>query len=186
MKPLSAQRPETRWLLACGALLLVLALWAAWIVVTKYQQAAARLDDIQPRHARLAGLLQGSDRFTEADGAIKANLAEFVYPAEEDAGQTGNAALQRVRDLATTRGLRVSSSQAAAPRDDKGFDRIGLSLRVEGEWPQLVALLRDLPRQRPVIHTGTLQLGVQQQGMRDAPQVVFGQFDLYVLKERRP
>ena len=79
-----------------------------------------------------------------------------------------------------------SRSQAAAPRDDKGFDRIGLSLRVEGDWPQLVALLRDLPRQRPVIHTGTLQLGVQQQGMRDAPQVVFGQFDLYVLKERRP
>ena len=66
----------------------------------------------------------------------------------------------------------------------KKFGRIALG----NDAPafQHMALLRDLPRQRPVIHTGTLQLGVQQQGMRDAPQVVFGQFDLYVLKERRP
>ena len=186
MKPLSAQRPETRWLLACGALLLVLALWAAWIVVTKYQQAAARLDDIQPRHARLAGLLQGSDRFTEADGAIKANLAEFVYPAEQDAGQTGNAALQRVRDLATTRGLRVSSSQAAAPRDDKGFDRIGLSLRVEGDWPQLQGLLRALPGERPAIYSDTVQLLSQGPQAGRAPAMIQAQLELFVLQERQP
>ena len=94
------------------------------------------------------------------------------------------ALLQKVRDLATARGLRVASSQSAAPRDEKGFDRIGLSLRVEGDWEQLVALLRELAQQRPAIFTNTLQLGAQLRGLRDQPQSMFGQLDLYVLKER--
>ena len=82
----------------------------------------------------------------------------------------------------------MSSSQAAAPREDKGFDRIGLNLRVEGEWPQLVELLRELPQQRPVIYATGLQLGAQFVGrqQQDAPPTVYGQFDLYVLKERTP
>ena len=93
-----------------------------------------------------------------------------------------------MRDLATARGLRVSSSQAAAAREDNGFDRIGLNLRVEGEWPQLVELLRELPQQRPVIYATGLQLGAQSVGrqQQDAPPTVYGQFDLYVLKERTP
>ena len=186
MTKLQPQRPETLWLLAGGALLRLALAWAAWTVVSKYSQAAARLADIEPRHARLAGLLRGGDRFAETDDALKANLAQFAYPADSDASQTGNAALQRVRDLATARGLRVASSQAAAPREDQGFDRIGINLRVEGEWQQLVELLRELPQQRPAIHYTTLQIGTQQGGRRqDGPQPVFGQFDLYVLKERK-
>lgn len=55
---------------------------------------------------------------------------------------------------------------------------------MEGDWEQLVALLRELAQQRPVIFTNTLQVGVQQRGLRDQPQSMFGQFDLYVLKER--
>ncbi|MFT3778206.1 MAG: type II secretion system protein GspM [Ottowia sp.] len=185
---LRAQRPETLWLLAGGALLLLALAWASWTVVSKYLQASARLAELEPRHARLAGLLQGSERFVQAEGAVQANLAQFVYPAEGDPSQTGNAALQRVRELAAARGLRVSSSQAAAPREDQGFDRIGLNLRVEGEWPQLVELLRELPQQRPIIHYAAMQIGVQQSGRQQpgAPQPVFGQFDLYVLKERKP
>ncbi len=186
MTKLRPQRPETLWLLAGGVLLLLVLVWAASTTLLKYRQAAARLDEIEPRHARLAGLLQSSDRFAQADTVIQANLAEFVYPADGDASQTANAALQRVRELASARGLRVSSSQTAAPRDESGFDRIGLNLRVEGDWPQLVELLRELPQQRPVIYYTALQIGTQQGGRQpDAPQPVFGQFDLYVLKERK-
>lgn len=186
MKTVRLQRPEMRWLLAGGVLSLAVLAWASWTVVVKYRQAADRLDEIGPRYARLAGLLQNSERVREAEGTMKANLAEFVYPSEEDASQIGNAALQRVRDLATARGLRVASSQTAAPREEKGFDRIGLNLRVEGDWSQLVALLRELPRQRPLIHCATLQIGAERGGRPDASSTVFGQFDLYVLKERRP
>ena len=188
MNTLPPRRAETLWLLAGGALLLLALAWAVTTTFTKHRQAAARLAEIEPRHARLAGLLEGSERFVQADATLRANLAQFVHPIDADASQIGNTALQRVRDLATARGLRVSSSQAAAAREDKGFDRIGLNLRVEGEWPQLVELLRELPQQRPVIYATGLQLGAQFVGrqQQDAPPTVYGQFDLYVLKERTP
>lgn len=187
MSKLRPQRAETLWLLAAALLALLLLVWAASLTLLKHREAADRLADIEPRHARLAGLLQSSDRFVQADGVIQANLAEFVYPADIDASQTGNAALQRVRELAAARGLRVSSSQTAAPRDENGFDRIGLNLRVEGEWPQLVDLLRELPQQRPLIYYNALQIGTQLGGpVQDRAPPVFAQFDLYVLKERKP
>lgn len=186
MNPLRARRPEALWLLAAGTLLVVLLAWAAWTVVQKHNQATAQLAEIEPRHARVAGMLQSKDLFEQADNALQANLAEFAYPVVEDAGQTGNNALQRVRELAGNRGLRVTSSQAATPREDKSFDRIGLSLRVEGDWPAVVALLGDLARQKPAILTNTLQLGLQGGGPQGSPQIAFGQLDLYVLKERRP
>ena len=178
------KRPDALWLLAAGCVLLVAFAWASWTVVAKYRQASSQLAEIGPRHARLAGMLQNKELFTESGSALKANLAQFIYPAADDASQTGNAALQKVRDLASARGLRVASSQSAAPRDEKGFDRIGLTLRVEGDWAELVALLRELAQQRPVIFTNTLQVGVYQRGLRDQPQSMFGQLDLYVLKER--
>ena len=187
MTRLRAGRPETLWLLVGGVLLLLALAWVASTTIVKHREAAARLAEIEPRHARLAGLLQSSDRFAQADGVIQANVGEFVYPADGDASQTGNAALQRVRELAAARGLRVSSSQTAAARDENGFDRIGLNLRVEGEWPQLVDLLRELPQQRPLIYYNAVQLGAQQGGrVQEGPQPVFAQFDLFVLKERKP
>ena len=186
MNTAAFKRPEGLWLLAAGCVLLLVLGWASWTVVSKYRQASAQLADIDPRHARLAGMLQDKELFAQSGRELTANLAQFVYPAADDSSQTGNSALQRVRDLASTRGLRVASSQSAAPRDEKGFDRIDLALRVEGSWPDLVATLRDLAHQRPAIFINTLQLGVQRHEVQGMPQVMFGQLDLYVLKERAP
>jgi len=184
--PFARPRPEALWLLIAGALLLALLAWASWTVVAKYRQASAVLAEIEPRHARLAGLLQNQELLAQTDSALQANLIEHVGTAEEDPGQTGNAALQRVRELATARDLRISSSQAAAPRDEHGFDRIGLVLRIEGQWPQLVGFLRELVQQRPAIYTTNMQLAVQFGGMPGTSPVVLAQLDLYVLQERRP
>ncbi len=179
-------RPETIWLAVAGVLVLALAASGLWLAWSKYRQAALQLAEVEPRYARLAGLLQSGERLKVADEAIRTALNEFVYPMGEDANQIGNAALQRVRDLATARGLRVASSQAAGPREDKEFDRIGLTLRVEGEWSQLVELLREMARLRPLVNCANLQIGVQNPGAQASAQTVFGQFDLYVLKERKP
>ena len=69
MNTLPPRRAETLWLLAGGALLLLALAWAVTTTFTKHRQAAARLAEIEPRHARLAGLLEGSERFVQADAA---------------------------------------------------------------------------------------------------------------------
>lgn len=179
------QRPELLWLLAAAALLLLLAGWAGGTLLLKHQQAATRLAEIEPRHARLSGLMGSQDLLAGAAAQLQANLADYVYPADQDPSHTANQALQRVRELATRHGLRVASSQTAAPRDEDGFDRIGLNLRIEGGWPAITALLADLAAQRPAIFYTALQLG-QQQGGRAEDGSSFVQLDLYVLKERQP
>jgi len=182
----TARRPEHLWLLTGALLLLALLAWAALFTLSVHGSAASRLAEVEPRHARIAGLLQNNEQIAQSDQALKANLTEYVYPSEEDPGQIGNLALQKVRDIASGHGLRVASSQVAVPRENKGFDRIGLSLRVEGDWPQLQSLLRDLARQRPVIYSDTVQIGSQGGYAPGRPITVSAQFELYVLKERRP
>ena len=183
-------RPEPRWLAlgALAVLLLALAAAALWVAGV-HQRAAARLAELEPRHARLAGLLQSGERLTQSQQALQANLAQFVHPPEADAAQLGNTVLQRVRELATTQGLRVTSSQAAAPREDKdqpGFGRIGVSLRVEGDWPQLQGLLRALPAERPAIYSDTMQLLSQGTQAGRASAMIQAQLELFVLQERQP
>lgn len=185
MKLVQLRRPEVRWLVLGLVLLFGLGVWASWTVWSKYRQAVDRLADLEPRYARLSGLTQSSAQLTQADEMLTANMADFVYSAQDDASQTGNMALQRARELATARGLRVASSQAAAAREEQGFDRIGLNLRVDGEWPQLVAFLRDLAEQKPLLHQTSLQLGSSFRGPR-AGESVFAILELYVLKERKP
>jgi len=182
----ASRRPEQLWLLAGALLLLALLAWAVMTVALVHGRAADRLADVGPRHARVAGLLQGSGQLAQQEQALKNNLTDYVYPADGDAGQIGNLSLQRVRDAASVRGLRVTSSQVAAPREDQGFERIGLSLRVEGDWESMQALLTDLARQRPAIYSQTVQFNVQGAAMAGRRQTVVGQFELYVLKERRP
>ena len=180
------RRPEQLWLLAAALIVLAVLIPAVVKVVAVHRSASSRLAQIDPRYARVAGLLQSSEQLTKADQAIKASLADFLYPAEGDAGQVGNQTLQRVRDLASGRGLRVASSQVAAPREDQGFDRIGLSMRVEGDWEQMQALLTELARQRPAIYSQTMQISAQL-GTQPGRRVdVAAQFELYVLKERQP
>lgn len=186
MKPSLFKHPPTLWLSIGAAVLLALLLAAGGFAASVYGQATRQLADIEPRHARLAGLLQNKELLTQAESALDANSSQFIGAASEDPIQLGNTALQRVRDLATGHGLRVTSSQAAAPRDENGLDRIDLTLRVEGQWPQLVALMSDLMRAQPTIFTSVLQFGASNMGAQGQVSAMFGNLNLFVLKERRP
>lgn len=181
-------RSERLWAIAVAAVVLLALAWAMTTVVAVHRRAAQTLSEVEPRHARLQGLLQNTERTAQMERALQANLAEFVQGADADPAQIGNAALQRVRELATARGLRVASSQVMAPREEKDqpFDRIGLTLRMEGEWAQFQGLLADLVRTRPALYTDLVQMSMQGAALPGRAQPIAGQFDLYVLKERRP
>ena len=180
--------PEQLWLLLGGLLLLSLiaagALWVAGV----HTRAATRLAELEPRHARLAGLLGHGDQLAAAEQTVQANLAQYLHPPEADAGLVANGVLQRVRELAGQHELRVTSSQVTAPTEDKDnprLERVGLSLRLEGDWPRLQALLTALARERPAIYSQTVQLMAQAMPA-GRPSPIQAQLDLFVLKERKP
>ncbi|MDR2990619.1 MAG: type II secretion system protein M [Burkholderiaceae bacterium] len=185
-------RPEQAWLLLVA--LIVIALVVGGVVATlgAQMQAAQKLAQIEPRYARISGMLQKQEQIKQVGKGLSASLAQYVYPQSGDASQIGNQVLQKVRDLATTQGLRVTSSQSQPAKEDNdhpGLDRIAVNLRIEGDWNALQGLLADLTRQTPAIYQNTLQLIVQGGGRSMDPKMplnVSGQFDLYVLQVHKP
>ena len=179
-----ALRPEQLWLVLMAGMLLAMLVGAAGYGITKYRWATDTLASVEPRHARLLGLQAAERQMAGIETQLKASLAHFAYPADGDSAQIGNAALQRVRDVATSRGMRVTSSQVMPAKEDGQFDRIGLILAIEGEWPQFQALAQELATQAPVIFSDNLHLTAQQVGMPGQVQTMVARVGLFVLKAR--
>lgn len=161
--------------LVCGALT-----YLAW---TKYQWAQARLAEIGPRHARLLGLRASQPALEVALERVHAVRALLAYPVAQDAAQAGNAAQQRVRDILTGAGLQVVSSQVLPAKEDKGFDRIALTLRTEGDALALHSALAVLSGQMPTIVVSEMDVQAMQSQPNAAPRLAI-QFTLTVMRER--
>ncbi|MDO5289157.1 MAG: GspMb/PilO family protein [Pseudomonadota bacterium] len=178
-------RPEQLWLVAAALALLLLAVLAAGYALRQHQQATQTLENTASRASRLAGLLQNEEQLTRLQAELQDNLSQYVWPADRELSDVGNAALQRVRALADSQGLRIASSQAQAnARDEHGFDRIGLDVRIEGEWNAIVALLRELGGVRPALYLDTAHLSVLTLGDTQRPPILAAQIGLFVLRQR--
>jgi general secretion pathway protein M len=184
-------RPEQIWLLLAALIVIVLIVGGAVFTLGVHMRAAQALAQIEPRYARISGVLYKQEQIKRASQTLGMSLAQYVYPQSGDASQIGNQVLQKVRDLATARDLRVTSSQSQPAKEDNdhpGLDRIAVNLRIEGDWSALQGLLADLTRQTPAIYQNTLQLTAQGGGRFmnvTMPLTVSGQFDLYVLQEHQ-
>ncbi len=181
-------RAEHFWLLFAAALLLALLAAGAVYVVHKHRWAQQTLASVEPRAARLRGLVQGGEQIQQMQQQLQANLAQFAWDASQDASAIGNLALQRVRELATEHNLRIASSQSSvAPREEHGFERINLDVRVEGGWSALTALFTALSTIRPLIYVNTVQISPAGwvRGA-DAPTRIAAGLNLYVLRQKQP
>jgi general secretion pathway protein M len=142
--------------------LILVASGGAWLF-KKYAWAQDHLKDVTPRYAMMTGLMQEKEKLAAIQNELGTNYAHYVHPASTEAGQAGNEALQRVRDLASANKLDVVSSQVLPAREENGLERIGLNLRVEGPYDGVTKFLQDLARVQPVIYNDSMQLTAQNQ-----------------------
>lgn len=185
MKSLVLRRAAIIALVSAVAMLPIAA--GALYVLQKYTWGKERLAQIAPRHARLLGLETQRTELQEARKRAFELRAQYVYPATTDETQMGNMAQQKVRDLLTSAGLQVISSQVLPSKEDKGFDRVPLVLRAEGELLGLQSALSVLSSQQPVIVINELDVQVLG-GLANLnpklPPRLSAQFTLSVLRER--
>lgn len=167
-------------------LLLPLAL-VGWYVAQKNEWAQARLAELEPRYARLLGLEAQREELTATLARAEAARTQYVYPAAQDPAQAGNAAQQKIRDIFSGAGLQIISSQVLPHKAEKGFDRVPLSVRAEGEMLALQNALTVLTSQMPVIVISELDVqvvgGVGNVSATTAPRLAV-QFSLSVLREQ--
>ena len=185
MNPLKSREAVV---LAVTAMVLLLPLaLLGYEMAQRHQGAQSQLDELEPRYARLLGLEAQGTEMADVLERAQAARAKYVYPASQDATQAGNAAQQRVRDIFSSAGLQVISSQVLPPKEEKGFDRIPLAVRTEGEWLAVQSALAVLSSQVPIIVINELDLQVQgglgNTAGAQAPRLA-AQFSLSVLRER--
>jgi general secretion pathway protein M len=161
------------WLAAAGS----------YFVWMQNKLAEERLAEIEPRHARLLGLQAAQSALNSAQDSVQAIRQQLAYPASQDATQAGNAAQQRIRDIFARAGLQVLSSQVLSPKDDKGFDRISLTMQTEGDALALNSALALLSGLSPTIIVAEME--VQPQLIQSsAPPRLSVQFTLTVMRDR--
>lgn len=153
----------------------------AW---TLHQRDAARLADLQPRHARLEGMLQAQGDIEQLRQTVSDSLARFVHPADRPATEVGNEALQAIRGVMVEARLDVQSIQIQPPREGKTFDRIPVALRMEGELPALQAALARLGTQTPAVLVDSMVVNLAGPARPAASPRLSVQINLSVLKAK--
>lgn len=178
-----AMRPGVVVWLLLLACVLAGAGWAGWFVWSKHQSAAARMADIEPRHARLAGILQREAEFTEQVAEVNKRLGELVYPSTVESQAAGTDAQQRVRQLFTSAGLNLASSQMLEPKVEGAIDRIPMAVRLDGDLVALQTALSGLDTLRPVVWIDNMSVQTGAMPRDQAPRLTIS-LNLSVLRGR--
>lgn len=165
------------------AVLLPLAGAGLWLW-NKHQWATDRLAQLEPRYARMAGLIEGKDKLQQAEAATRTLLAQHAYPASQDAVQAGNDAQQRIRALFADSKLDVGSIQVLPAKELQQFDRIGISLRIEGDIVGLQNALALLETQRPTVWVDTVAIQTIGPVKPQSPVRLGAQLTFSVLRSR--
>ncbi|WP_198970418.1 type II secretion system protein GspM [Xylophilus sp. ASV27] len=177
-------RRQDRVALAClGLLLLLPVAVGVYFVASKHVEFAGRIEQIEPRYARLLGLEAAKPKLEAAQASVRATLEKFTYPAAQDATQAGNDAQQKIRAVLTAAKLDISSSQVLAPKADGDMERIPISVRAEGDLLALQAALVGLGSQTPAILIDRMNIQASSYQRPEASRLMV-QFSFYVLRAR--
>lgn len=148
----------------------------------KHHFYTAKIADTEPRFARLQGLASAQPQLDEALNTAQRQLDLYAYRASQDASQAGNDAQQRLRNIFSQARLDVVSSQVLPPKSEKTFDRVPLSLRLEGDLIGLQSALSVLPSQNPVLLIDSVNVQTLGAVLPDRPQRLAIQINVSVLR----
>jgi general secretion pathway protein M len=151
----------------------------------KHHEIQKSLTDLEPRYARLLGLVEQQAALKGLGDQASEQLVRLAYPASQDATQTGNDAQQRIRTLFADSRLDIVSIQVLPPpKDDSPFDRIQINLRVEGELVGIQTALSVLATQTPRVLVDSVTLQTIGAVKPASIQRLGGEFNFTVLRVR--
>jgi general secretion pathway protein M len=152
---------------------------------TRHHEFQKSLTDIEPRYARLLGLIEQQSTLKGLGDQAAEQLKLLAYPASQDSTLTGNDAQQRIRSLFADSRLDIVSIQVLPPpKDDSPFERIQINLRVEGELSGIQSALSALASQTPRVLVDSVTLQTIGAVKPASTQRLGGEFNFTVLRMR--
>ena len=158
--------------------------FGGYTVWVKHNRVTGIVADLEPRYARMQGLLARGAEVRAMDAKAQELLLQLAYPATQDLAKTGNEAQQRIRSLFTDSQLDVVSIQVMPGKVEGKFDRISISMRVEGGMPGFQVALERLAAQSPVILVDSMTLQTVGTARPASVQRTGGQFVFSVFRIR--
>jgi len=155
--------------LAVPALFVLSILVDFWGVRQGYQKD---IDRLEPRVARLQGLIESEEQLRESSARAEALMQQLVSPGSEDQARIAAALQKNVRDIFLAAGFQVGNSRILPVKAEEGLERVGLSLTVSGELRALDKALVELAAYEPVLLVEFIEIKPGSRSRRDkGPEV---------------
>ncbi|WOJ96525.1 type II secretion system protein GspM [Congregibacter brevis] len=104
---------------------------------------------IEPRVARLKGLLQNEAELAKQSQLAEGRLLEVAFPANEDPSALAARLQADIRQIMSEAGMSVSNSQVMPVRQGEYFDQVAVKLTTAGSLTALDAALIGIAAYRP-------------------------------------
>lgn len=141
-----------------AALLLLALLLAGRYLHEKYLWAQSRIEQTEPRYARLLGLGDSGAQLEQGLAEARRSLARLGHPPGRESAQIGNELQQVARRALQSAGLSVINSQVTPGRVEAGVERISLVAHCEGTVAALQLFLAGLQGESPTISVDALNI----------------------------
>lgn len=119
---------------------------------------AADIARLEPRLARLLGILAFEEQLRKSANAVQQQVAKLAYPANADTTTIAASLQTDIRQLMGDAGLSVANSQVLPVREEEKFDYISIKLTVAGEVAALDNALAELAISSPLVIVESLDV----------------------------
>ncbi|RLA44733.1 MAG: hypothetical protein DRQ97_10850 [Gammaproteobacteria bacterium] len=118
----------------------------------------SQIDGLEPRIARMQGLIEHQEQLREAAGKVDKQVVNLVYAATADRATVSAALQTEVRQILVDAGLSVTNSHVLPVREEETFDYIGVKLTVTGSIDGLDTALVALAAYMPLVLVESLDV----------------------------
>lgn len=123
-----------------------------------YRAAEGEVERIEPRYARLAGLVASAQELDRALAELTESAARMSYSSSVDLAAAGAQMQQDLRQAAEQAGASVAGSQVLSSGPSAKPDRISVMLRLDTGLEALRQLLLALERESPRVFVESLSV----------------------------
>lgn len=150
---------RTAWIIGLTLLIPVVLYLNIWLgLLGLRQDYQAEIDRIEPRIARLQGLIEYEEQLRDSAARVDKEVVNLVYPATTDRATVSATLQTNVRQILLEAGLSLSNSQVLPVREEEAFDYIGLKLTVTGNVASLDAALAAIAGYMPLLLVESLEV----------------------------
>lgn len=140
------------------ALLLAVAAVGAGYVHRKQAWAEAKLAELEPRYARLQGLMLAEKTLRAASADVAKQMGATTYPASLDVDRASGELQQRIKKIFEEAGVTVVTNRVLEPKPGKEFDLISVSFSVNTSLASLQSALAVIRKDAPLLKVDELVL----------------------------